>query len=69
LRDESGREHHMYEFVCIKIIPGCTYQEKGDTPEAIRERAVEHLHEHHGMDYIDNPQFPDVSLAVVRTLG
>ena len=59
----------MYEYVCDKIIPGCTYKERGDTSEAVREKAVAHLHEHHGMDYIDNPRFPDISVAVVRTRG
>jgi predicted small metal-binding protein len=56
----------VYEFVCDKIIPGCTYKETGDTPEAAREKAIAHLHEHHDMDYIDNPQTPDLSVAVIR---
>ena len=58
----------MYEYVCDRIIPGCTYEERGDTSEAVREKAIE-LHEHHRMDYIDSPQFPDISLAAVRKLG
>ena len=59
----------MYEYICDRIIPGCTCKETGDTPEAVREKAVQHLHEHHGMDYIDNPQFPNVSVAVMKVLG
>lgn len=43
----------MYEFVCDRIIPGCTHRERGDTPEAVREKAIAHLHERHGMEYID----------------
>ena len=44
----------MYEFVCDHLIPGCTTTERGDTPEAVREKAVEHLHQGHGMEYIDD---------------
>jgi len=43
----------MFEFVCDRLIPGCSHRETGDTPEAVREKAVKHLHEHHGMEYID----------------
>lgn len=43
----------MYEFVCDHMIPGCTHRETGDTPEAVREKAIAHLHENHGMEYID----------------
>lgn len=43
----------MYEFVCDRIIPGCTHKDRGDTPEAVREKAIAHLREGHGMDYID----------------
>lgn len=43
----------MFEFVCDHIVPGCTHKETGDTPERVREKAVEHLHEHHGMEYLD----------------
>ncbi len=44
----------MYEFVCDHIIPGCTHKETGDTPEAVHEKAIAHLHEHHDMSYIDD---------------
>ena len=43
----------MFEFVCDRILPGCSHKEKGDTPEAVREKAIAHLHEHHDMAYID----------------
>ena len=43
----------MYEFVCDHIIPGCTVKEKGETPEATREKAIAHLREHHDMSYLD----------------
>ncbi len=44
----------MYEFVCDRIIPGCTHKERGDTPEAVREKAITHLREGHGVDSIDD---------------
>ena len=48
---ERGRV--MFEFVCDRIIPGCSHKETGDTPEAVREKAVAHLHQHHDLAYID----------------
>ena len=43
----------MFEFICDKVIPGCTHKETGDTPERVREKALQHLHEHHDMSYLD----------------
>jgi len=43
----------MYEYVCEHIIPGCEFKVQGDTEARVAEKAREHLHEHHGMDYID----------------
>ena len=43
----------MYEFVCAHIFHGCTHRERSDTPEAVREKAIQHLHEHDGTNYID----------------
>ena len=45
----------MFEYVCDHIVPGCTIKTQGDTPERAREKAVAHLNEHHGMEYIDAP--------------
>ena len=58
----------MYEFVCDHIIPGCTVKERGDTPEAAREKAVEHLHEHHDMSYIDEPLLERINTVAIRSL-
>ena len=44
----------MFEFVCDHIVPGCTTKERGDTPEAVREKALKHLHDHDGFEYIDD---------------
>jgi predicted small metal-binding protein len=43
----------VFGYVCDRLIPGCSHRETGDTPEAVREKAEKHLHEHHGMEYID----------------
>lgn len=45
----------VFEFVCDRIIPGCTYTERGDTEEKLLEQAMDHLRERHNMDYIDKP--------------
>lgn len=37
-----------------RIIPGCSHKEKGDTPEAVREKAVDHLRQHHDLAYIED---------------
>ena len=51
--------------MCEKLIPGCTHREEGDTPERVREKAIEHLHEHHGMEYIDDDFRSRLDLAIV----
>ena len=45
----------VFEFVCQRIIPGCTFIERGDTEEKLLEQAMDHLRERHNMDYIDKP--------------
>lgn len=44
----------MFEYVCDHLIPGCTHRETGDTAEAVRDKAIIHLHEGHDLDRIDN---------------
>lgn len=55
----------MFEYVCEHIVPGCTTKELGDTREAAREKALEHLRRHHDMDYIDGPTSDKITLAIV----
>jgi predicted small metal-binding protein len=43
----------MFEYVCDRLIPGCSHRETGDTPEAVREKALIHLEEHHGTEFLD----------------
>lgn len=45
----------MFEFACERIIPGCSFTERGDTEEKLLEQAMDHLRERHNMDYIDKP--------------
>ena len=45
----------MFEFACERIIPGCSFTERGDTKEKLLEQAMDHLRERHNMDYIDKP--------------
>ncbi|MFO7547651.1 MAG: DUF1059 domain-containing protein [Acidimicrobiia bacterium] len=55
----------MFEFVCDRIIPGCTHKESGDTVEEVRELARTHLHEHHGMEYLDESWEQRLGSAIV----
>ncbi len=55
----------MYEFLCDHVIPGCTHKETGDTPERVREKAIQHLHEGHGMEYIDDDFMKKISAATM----
>jgi predicted small metal-binding protein len=59
-----SEETHMFEFVCEKLIPGCTHRETGDTPERVREKALEHLQEHHGAEYLDRDLGSRIDLAL-----
>jgi predicted small metal-binding protein len=56
----------MFEFVCEHIVPGCSAKERGDTPEAAREKALQHLREHHDMSYIDADLSERIGRAIVR---
>ncbi|MEX1091692.1 MAG: DUF1059 domain-containing protein [Acidimicrobiia bacterium] len=41
----------MYEFLCDRVIPGCTHKERGPNREEVHERAMEHMREHHKDDH------------------
>lgn len=58
----------MFEYVCDRLIPGCSHSETGDTPEAVREKALKHLHEHHGMDYLDAGTSSELDSLIVPSL-
>jgi predicted RNase H-like HicB family nuclease len=59
----------MFEYVCEHVIPGCTTREQGDTPEAVREEARRHLHEHHGTEYLDEALEMRIGAAIFRLPG
>jgi predicted small metal-binding protein len=55
----------MFEYLCDHFIPGCPHTETGDTPEATREKALKHLHDDHGMEYLDEDAMARLNLAIV----
>jgi predicted small metal-binding protein len=56
----------MFEYICDHVVPGCPHKETGDTREAVREKALEHLHSHDGMEYIDDDVLSSVDGAIVE---
>ena len=54
----------MYEFVCDRIIPGCTHTETAETQEKAREKAEKHLRDHHQRDEL-NHQAINIDMAIV----
>jgi hypothetical protein len=59
----------MYEYACDRLILGCSHRETGDTPEADREKALKHLHEHHDMEYLDAGTSSQVDSLIVPFLA
>lgn len=59
----------MYEFVCNHIIPGCTTTLDADTEEEVRDKAIEHMKKHHGMDSDDDERLLQVKTAIHRVVG
>jgi predicted small metal-binding protein len=55
----------MFEYVCDRVIPGCTSKERGDTKDAAREAARLHLAQHHGMDHMDAQVWSKVDVAIM----
>jgi predicted small metal-binding protein len=40
----------MFQFVCEKLIPGCTHTDEDEDREELLERATQHFKEHHDYD-------------------
>lgn len=60
----------MFEFVCDHIIPGCSHTDRADTAEKVLTQARDHLRDHHGMEYIDEPLLERVrSVAIAEIAG
>lgn len=41
----------MFEFVCERIIPGCTHKEEDENRDELMERVGTHLREQHDLDH------------------
>ena len=57
----------MFEYVCDRLIPRCSHRDTGETPEAVREKALKHLHEHHDMEYLDGKTSTTIDSLIVQT--
>lgn len=53
-----------YEFVCDRIIPGCTHTETAKTKEEARQKAERHMKDHHEMEYLDAGQSTRIDMAI-----
>jgi len=52
--DQSGT-YQVFEFICDRVIPGCTHEDRDESREQLLERAEAHLKEHHDLDHDDEP--------------
>ena len=55
----------MYEFVCDRVIPGCFHKETAQTQKEAREKARQHLKEHHSWESIDDSQQLKIDMAIM----
>lgn len=52
-RREEERE--LFDYICERLIPGCSHEDKDENEEELLERAAEHLRVHHTTDHFDEP--------------
>jgi hypothetical protein len=45
----------MYDFICEKLIPGCTHTDSDEDRDKLLERATLHFQEHHAHDHHHEP--------------
>lgn len=55
----------MYEFVCDRVIPGCFHKETAKTMEEAREKARQHLREHHRLETLEDSQQVKIDMAIL----
>ena len=60
MRCHTGRLDHegtyqVFEFICDRVIPGCTHEDRDESREQLLERAAAHLREHHNLDHYNEP--------------
>jgi predicted small metal-binding protein len=54
----------MYEFVCDRIIPGCSHKETAGTEDEARKKGRQHLEDHHRMETGDSQRIGiDIAIA------
>ncbi len=56
------RRQHLSECICDHMSHGCPHKEAGDSQKAARERRW--LHEHHGMEFLDDSQAARADMAI-----
>lgn len=45
----------VFEFVCERIVPGCSHTDRDESREKLMDRVAVHLREHHDLDHRDDP--------------
>ncbi len=55
----------MFGYVCDRFIPGGSHCETVDAPAAVREMALEHLHQHQGLECLDGEAASQVDSLIV----
>ncbi len=45
----------IYDFICDRLIPGCTHEDHDKKKAQLAERAAAHMREHHGYSHVDEP--------------
>jgi len=51
----SELDRPLDKFICDRVIPGCTHEDRDESREQLLERAEAHLKEHHDLDHDDEP--------------
>lgn len=44
----------MFEYLCERIIPGCSHEDRDKSEEELLRRVDNHLREHHNLDHPDD---------------
>jgi predicted small metal-binding protein len=45
----------MFQFICDKLIPGCTHTDEDEDRDKLLERAARHYEEHHDLEHHHEP--------------
>jgi len=55
----------MFEFICDRVVPGCSHRDRADTEGGVRARALEHLRKHHGEFLDDDARAKALTVAMI----